>query len=61
MNYAWKAELNEATGVHTSKLAAESDLAGWKAEVDKTDINNPETVSVDLSKLSNVVDNNVAK
>ena len=38
-NYATKADLNEATGVDTSNLAAKSDLAGLKAEVDKIDIN----------------------
>ena len=34
-NYATKADLKEVTGVHTSDLAANSDLVRLKAEVDK--------------------------
>ena len=34
-NYAKEADLKIATGVNTSKLAAKSDLASLKAEVDK--------------------------
>ena len=60
-NYATKADLKNATGVDTSKLAAKSDLASLKAEVDKIDIGKLKTVPVDLSKLSNVVNNNVVK
>ena len=54
-NYATKADLKNATGVDTSKLAAKSDLASLKAEVDKIVIGKLKTVPVDLSKLSNVV------
>ena len=56
-NSATKAALKGATGVDTSNLAAKSDLARLKAEVDKTDVDKLKTVPTDLSKLSNVVDN----
>ena len=42
-------------GIDTSKLAAKSDLASLKAQVDKIDVGNLETVPTDLHKLSNVV------
>ena len=37
-SYAAKAELKNATGFDTSRLAAKSDLASSKAEVDKKDV-----------------------
>ena len=40
-----------------SKLAAKSDLASLKPEVDKLDIHKLKTVPIDLSTLSNTVDN----
>ena len=42
------------------QLAAKSDLASLKAELDKIDVDTLKTVPSDLRKLSNVVDN-VAK
>ena len=60
-SYATKAELKNATGVDTCKLAAKSDLASLKAEVDKIDVGKLKTVPVDLSKLRNVVNNDVVK
>ena len=56
-NYATKADLKNATGVDTSELAAKSDLASLKAEIDKIDVYKLKTVPMDLSKLSNVVNN----
>ena len=44
-----------------SKLAAKSDLASLKAEVDKLGIDKSILVPVDLSKLSDVVKNGVVK
>ena len=49
-NYATKANLKGATGIDTSMLALKTDLASLKTKVD-----------ADLSKLSNVVDNDVEK
>ena len=60
-SYATKAELKNTTGVDTSKLAAKSDLASLKAEVDKIDVEKLKAVPIDLSKLSNVVNNEVVK
>ena len=60
-NYATKADLKNATGIDTYKLAAKSDLASLKAEVDKIGVDRLKTVPVDLSKLSNAVNNDVVK
>ena len=51
-DYATKADLKNATGVDTSKLAAKADLANLKTEVDKIDVDKLKTVPIDLSKLS---------
>ena len=53
--------MKNATGVDTSKLVVKSDLASLKTEIDKTDVDKLKTVLVDLSKLSNVVNNDVVK
>ena len=82
-NCAIKKELEHATGVDTSDLAAEKDFVALKAEDNKLDINKLvnvltslnnlktkvgdsdvgtlKTVSVNLKKLSDVVDNEVVK
>ena len=56
-----KAELNNATGADISKLAANSDLAGFKAEIVKTNVDKFKTILLDLSKLSNVINNEIVK
>ena len=58
-NYETKADSKNETGIDTSKVAAKSDLARLKAEADKLDINKLISVPVDLSKLSDVVKNDV--
>ena len=58
-NYATKTDLKIATGRDTSKLAAKSYLVNLKVEVDRLDAEKLVTVSVDLSKLSDVVKNDV--
>ena len=60
-SYATKLDLKNSTGVDTSKLAAKSDLASLKAEIDKIDVVKLKTFPVDLSKLSNVVNNDIVK
>ena len=60
-SYARKVKLKGATGIDTSKLAAKSDLASSKAEIDKIDVDKLITASVDLIKLSNVVNIHIAK
>ena len=60
-SYATKANLKVVTGVDTSILAAKSDFAFLKDEVDKTDIDKLKTVPNYLIKLSDVVDNDLVK
>ena len=61
-SYAPKAELKNAAGVYASKLAAKSGLASSKIDkIDKIDIDWLKTVPVDLSKLSNVVNDGIVK
>ena len=58
-NYATKADLKNPTGVGTSELAKKTDLTSLKLDVDELDIDNLKTVLTDLSRLSNLVDNDV--
>ena len=60
-NYVAKDDFEGAAGIDQSNLAANSDLARLNAEADKVDVGKLRTVSVDLSKLSNVVNNDVVK
>ena len=60
-NYAIKTDLINATRIDLSKLAAKSDLASLKTEVDKLGIDKSIPVPVDLSKLSDVVKSGVVK
>ena len=54
-NYATKADLNNATRIHTTKLAAKSDLANLKAEGEKLGIEKFRSVSTNLSNLKNKI------
>ena len=58
-NYATKTDIKNIVHIDTSRFALKSNLAGLKTEVDKLDIDKLEPVSVDLSKLSDVVKNDV--
>ena len=60
-NHATKADLKNGTGIDTSKLALKSNLASLKAEIDKINVGKLKTVPIDLSKLRNVVNNDVVK
>ena len=60
-NYATKTDLKNVTHVDTSSFALKTNLASPKTEVDKLDIDKLMTVPVDLSKLSNVVKNDVVR
>ena len=60
-NYATKKDINDITHADTSNFALKTNLANLKTEVDKLDIDKLATVPVDLSKLSNVVKNDVVK
>ena len=50
-NYATKKELDHATGVNTSDLAAEKDFIALKVEVDKLDINKLINVPISLNNI----------
>ena len=60
-NYATKADLKNATHVDTSRFALKTNLANLKTEFDKLDIDKLAPVPTDLSKLSNVIKNDVFK
>ena len=60
-NYATKVDLKNVTQVDISNFALKKNLAGLKTEDDKLGIDKLAPVSVDLSKLSDVVKNNVVK
>ena len=60
-NQEAEADVKNATGIDSSKLALKPNLANLKAEVDKTDTEKLKTTPVDLSKLSNIVNNDVVK
>ena len=59
--YATETNSKKVKGVDRSYLALKSNLAKSKAKVDKIDIDKFKTVLVDLSRLSNVVNNEVVK
>ena len=60
-NYATKADIKNISHADTSSFALKSNLASLKTEVDKLDIDKLVPVPVDLSKLSDVVKNEVEK
>ena len=60
-NYATKADIKNITHVDTSNFALKTSFANLKTEVDKLDFDKLATVPVDLSKLSNVVKNEVVR
>ena len=59
--YATKADLKGATGIDAFNVALNSNLAKFKAEVNKIYVDKLKTVPDDLSKLSNVVNNEAVK
>ena len=61
LNYATKTDLKNVTHVDTSNFALKTNLASLKTEVDKLGIDKLAPVPVDLSKLSDVVKNDVVK
>ena len=60
-NYATKTDINNIAHVDTSNFALKTNLANLKTEVDKLDIDKLVPIPADLSKLSNVVENDVVK
>ena len=60
-NYTTKTDSKNVTHVDTSIFALKTNLANLKTEFDKLDIEKLVPVPTDLSKLSNVVKNDVVK
>ena len=56
-NYLTKPDLSKAGSVDTSEYAKKTDLASLKSDIDGLDIDKLKALSADLSKLSNVVNN----
>ena len=59
--YATKTDIKNISHVDASSFALKTNLANLKTEVDKLDIDKLAPVPVDLSKLSDVVKNDVVK
>ena len=60
-NYAAKADIKNISHAGTSSFALKTNLANLKTELDKLDIDKLAPVPIDLSKLSDVVKNDVVK
>ena len=60
-NYATKTDLKNVSHIDVSSFALKSNLASLKTEVDKLDIYKLMPIPIDLSKLSDVVKNDVVK
>ena len=60
-NYATKTDIKNISHVDTSSCALKSNLASLKTEVDKLNIDKLAPVPIHLSKLSDVVKNDVLK
>ena len=60
-NYATKADINNISHVDTSSFALKTNSTNLKTAVDKLDIDKLVLVSVYLSKLSDLVKNDVVK
>ena len=60
-NYATKTDIKSISHVNTSSFALKTNLPNLKTGVDKLDIDKLVPVTTDLSKLSNVIKNDVVK
>ena len=60
-NYATKEDIKNIAHVDTSNFSLKTNLCSLKTEVDKLDIDKLVPIPNDLSKLSNVVKNEVVK
>ena len=60
-NYATKDDIQNITQVDVSSFASKTNLAELKTEVDKIDVDKLKTTPTDMTKLSNVVKNDVVK
>ena len=58
-NYATKDDIKNITHVDTSSFALKTNLANLKSKVDKLDVDKLKPIPTNLSKLSDVVENDV--
>ena len=60
-NYATQDDVKNVTHVDTSSFALKTNLANLKSEVDKLDVDKLKPIPTDLTKLSDIVKNDVVK
>ena len=60
-SYAIKTDIKNISNVNTSSFQLKTNLANLKSEVEKSGIDKLISLPNDLSKLSNVVNNDVVK
>ena len=60
-NYATKVDIKNITLINTSSFSLKTNLANLKSEVHKLDVDKLKPAPTDLSKLSDVVKNDVVK
>ena len=60
-NHATKTDFKNITHVDVSSFASKTNLAALKTEVDKINADKLKTTPVDLAKLNNAVEHNLAK
>ena len=60
-SYATKKDIKNIPHVDASSFSLKNNLAGLKTEVDKSDIDKLVPIPVDVSKLSDLVKNDVVK
>ena len=60
-SYATKADIKNISHIDTSNFTLKSNLANLKTKVNKLDIDKLKPIPTDLSKLSNVVKNDIVK
>ena len=60
-NYATKTDWKNVTHVDTSSFAVKTNSASLKTEIDQLEIDKLSQVLVDLSKLTDVIKNDVVK
>ena len=60
-NYGTKDDIKNTTHVDTSNFALKTNLADLKSEVNKLDVDKSKPIPTDLSKLSDLLKNDVVK
>ena len=60
-NYATRSGVKKATGVDISDFAKKTDLVSLKWIVDELDIDKLKTIPTDLSKLNDLVENEIVE